>query len=269
MKAVKIEDRWVGEGHPCFVIAEAGVNHDGDIGQAMRLVDAAASAGADAVKFQAFKAEKLATPDAPKAAYQARATDASESQYRMLKRLELSEDDHRKLSDYCRRRGILFLSTPYDEESADFLSGIGIPAFKVSSGDLTNHPFLEHLAGKGKPVLLSTGMSSLPEVGEAIGVLRKAGAKEIVLLHAVSCYPADPADVNLKAIRTLSGEFDLPVGYSDHTLGVEVACAAVALGACMIEKHVTLDRNLPGPDHRASLEPGELETLVRGIRIVE
>ena len=259
----------IGPNFPCFVIAEAGVNHNGDLELARRLVDVAAEAGADAVKFQTFRADRLVSPTAPKAAYQRQTTDAGESQLDMLRRLELSPAAHRELSDYCRQRGLIFLSTPFDEESADLLDELDVLAFKIGSGEVTNHPFLEYVARKGKPIILSTGMSYLSEVDEAVRVLRDAGCEQLILLHCVSSYPAAPADANLKAIQTLAAAFGVPVGYSDHTPGIEVALAAVALGACVIEKHFTLDRNLPGPDHRASLEPPELRALISGVRTVE
>jgi N-acetylneuraminate synthase/N,N'-diacetyllegionaminate synthase len=252
-----------------FVIAEAGVNHNGDLGLGLRLVDAAAEAGCDAVKFQTFKAETLVSRSAPKARYQQLTTREDESQLEMLRRLELDRAAHEALRDRCRSRGIQFLSTPFDPESADLLSELDVPLFKVPSGEITNFPLLAHIGRKGKPVILSTGMSFLGEVEAALEVLRGAGAKEITLLHCTSSYPAAPADANLLAMLTLRQAFGVPVGYSDHTLGLEVAIAAVALGATVIEKHFTLDRSLPGPDHRASLEPRELSALVSAIRNVE
>ncbi len=252
-----------------FVIAEAGVNHNGDLDLARQLVDAAAAAGADAVKFQSFRAETLASRSAPKANYQIAATGGDESQFEMLKRLELSNEAHRDLRAYCAARSILFLSTPFDEERADFLESLGMPAFKIPSGEITNLPFLAHIAAKRKPILLSTGMSDLTEVGAAVETIRSAGGGELALLHCLTNYPADPAEANLRAMRTMAEAFTLPVGYSDHTPGIEVALAAVALGARIIEKHFTTSRVLPGPDHAASLEPPELAIMVRGIRTVE
>jgi N,N'-diacetyllegionaminate synthase len=251
------------------VIAEAGVNHNGDLDLAKKLVDAAAEAGADAVKFQTFSADRLVTRKAPKAEYQKRRTDASESQYDMLKKLELSEAAQRELQARCQERGILFLSTPFDEQSADFLERLGVPAFKIPSGEITNAPFLAHVARKGRPMIVSTGMSTLEEVKDAVDTIRTAGNPPLVLLHCVSNYPADPRDVNLRAMSTLAQAFGVPVGYSDHTLGVAVGIAAMALGACVLEKHLTMDRSLPGPDHCASLEPRELMTLVCDGRNVE
>lgn len=266
---IEIAGRKVGDGHPCFVIAEAGVNHNGDLSMARRLIDVAAGCGADAVKFQTFKAEKIATSSAPKAQYQQETTDKTESQLDMLKRLELSADAFQELYKYCKSKTILFLSTPFDEESADLLDELGVAAFKIPSGEITNLPFLTHLARKGKPIILSTGMSWLGEVETAVRTLTEAANPNIALLHCVSNYPAEPHDANLRAMRTLSDAFAVPVGFSDHTMGIEVALAAVALGARVIEKHFTLDRALPGPDHQASLEPQELKALIQGIRTVE
>lgn len=269
MQNVQVANKLIGPGQPVFVIAEAGVNHNGDLRMARALIDVAIEAGADAVKFQTFRADRLATPDAPKPEYQLRTTGNSESQFEMLRRLELSADAHRELQSYCHERGIIFLSTPFDEEAVDLLDELGVPAFKISSGDLTNSPLLEYVASKGKPVILSTGMSELSELIEAVSVLNTAGCENPVLLHCVSNYPAAPDEVNLRAMQTMRSAFDVPVGFSDHTEGIDVALAAVALGACVIEKHFTLDRTLPGPDHRASLEPAELGELVRSIRRVE
>ncbi len=229
-----------------------------------RLVEA----GADAIKFQTFKADRLVVADAPKARYQEEVAAVGETQHAMLRRLELSEDAHRELMSYCGER-ILFVSTPFDEESADFLATLGVPLFKVPSGEITNLPYLAHLARFRLPLVVSTGMATLGEVDLAVRTIRAAGAPPVVLLHCVSNYPAQPADCNLRAMQTMERAFGLTVGYSDHTLGLEVAFAAVALGACVIEKHFTLDRALPGPDHRASLTPDELAALIKGIRTVE
>jgi N-acetylneuraminate synthase len=269
VKTVCIGDRQIGAGEPCFIISEAGVNHNGDVGIACKLIDAAAEAGADAVKFQIFRAEKLVAMNAPKAGYQKQTTDVSESQFEMLRRLELSPEEHVQLSRYCDQAGLLFLSTPFDSESADFLQELGVKAFKIPSGEITNPLFLAHVAGKGLPMIVSTGMSTLLEVEQAVQVIESQQNQDYVLLHCVSNYPARPADVNLRAMATLERTFQCPVGYSDHTLGHEVSVAAVVLGACVIEKHFTLDGNLPGPDHRASLEPHELKQLVCSIRNVE
>ncbi len=267
--SVSIAGRPVGPGAPCFVIAEAGVNHNGRLDVAKQLIEVAARAGADAVKFQTFRAERLATANSPKAAYQRDTTNPEESQLEMLKRLELSPHDHHVLMDTATAHHLLFLSSPFDEESADLLASLDVPAFKVPSGELTNFPLLRHVARYGKPIILSTGMATLEEVKAALRVIEAAGNREIVILHCVSNYPTAPADANLRAMTTMANILGVPVGYSDHTDGIEVALAAVALGACVIEKHFTLDRSLVGPDHRASLEPMELTALVRGIRTVE
>lgn len=266
---LQIGERKIGLGEPCFIIAEAGVNHDGDLDAARALVDAAVAAGADAVKFQSFSADELVTPDAPKAEYQKASTDAAESQRDMLHRLQLCADDHKTLHDYCDTHGIIFLSSPFGMADADLLAGLGVPAFKIPSGEITNVELLEHVARFGKPVIMSSGMASLGEVQAAVAVLHTAGAREIAVLHCVSNYPADPADANLKAIGTMAETLGLPIGYSDHTLGCEVSFAAVALGACIIEKHLTLGRGRAGPDHEASLPPDEFQALCAGIRIVE
>jgi N-acetylneuraminate synthase len=259
----------LGKGQPCFLIAEAGVNHNGDLDLARRLVDAAAEAGADAVKFQTFRAERLVTPDAPKAEYQRDRTADNGSQLDMLRQLELSPEAHRVVLERCRQRGVMFLSTPFEEESANFLDALGVCAFKIPSGEVTNLPFLEHVARKGKPLIVSTGMCRLGEVESAVDAIRACGNDGLVLLHCVSNYPAAPEDANLRAMHTLGAAFGVPVGYSDHTEGVDVPLAAVALGACVLEKHFTLDRSLPGPDHAASAEPDELTALFRGVRRVE
>jgi N,N'-diacetyllegionaminate synthase len=266
---ISLDDRSIGAGQPCFIIAEAGVNHNGDPALAHRLIDVAVAAGADAVKFQTFKADRLVTRDALKAEYQLQQTDAAESQYEMLKRLELSAETYRELQMRCHEAGIRFMSTPFDEESADLLNDLGVTIFKTPSGEITNLPYLAHVARKGKPMIVSTGMATLGEVEAAVNVIRSTGNQNVILLQCVSNYPADPADVNLRAMQTMAWAFGVPIGFSDHTAGLEVALAAVALGACVIEKHFTLDRTLPGPDHAASLEPDQLTSLVRGIRIVE
>jgi N,N'-diacetyllegionaminate synthase len=259
----------IGEGNPCFVIAEAGVNHNGDIALAKRLLDAAVEAGANAVKFQSFHAESIASSEAPKAAYQVATTGASETQREMLQRLELTHAAHEELSRHASERGIIFCSTPFDIASVDLLEALDVPFFKVASGELTHVPLLRRIARTGRPVVVSTGMSELQEVESALGTLRAAGARDIALLHCLSEYPAPSAEANLRAMATMRERFGTPVGYSDHTLGVEVAVASVALGASILEKHLTLDRSMPGPDHRASLEPGEFSELVRQVRSVE
>jgi N,N'-diacetyllegionaminate synthase len=259
----------VGAGNPCFVIGEAGVNHNGDLDLALKLVDVAATADASAVKFQTFNAAKLVSRNAPMAKYQIQNVGAEHPQYDMLRPLELTRTMHVALSEKARLTGVLFLSTPFDEESVDLLDGLGMPAFKIGSGDLTHLPLLRHVARKGKPMIVSTGMSRLGEVETALQTIEAEGNDQVVLLHCVSSYPAHPADVNLRAMATMAAAFGVPVGYSDHTIGIEVALAAVALGATVIEKHITLDRTLPGPDHVASLEPPELAAMIRGIRAVE
>jgi len=263
---IDIASHKVGSGHPCFIIAEAGVNHNGSLDMARKLVDVAVEAGADTVKFQTFKADSLVSAVAPKAEYQIRTTGATESQHEMISRLELTPEMHEDLIEYCHERGILFMSSPFDESSADLLDGLGVPVFKIPSGEITNLPFLKHVACKGKPMIVSTGMADLAEVETAMNTIREAGNEQVVLLQCVSNYPADPANVNLRAMATMEEKFSVPVGYSDHTPGTEIAIAAVALGATVIEKHFTLDRTLPGPDHEASLEPDELDAMVRGIR---
>lgn len=263
MKAIQIGSRWIGPGHPCFIIAEAGVNHNADPDLARKMVDVAVSAGADAIKFQTFKADRLV-------ALPLGSTDAAcASQREMLRRLELSEEAHRQIWEHCRRKNILFLSAPFDEASSDFLEDLGVSAFKIASGELTNLPFLMHVAGKGKPIILSTGMATLEEVRAAVSAIRSAGDVPLTLLHCVSHYPARPDEANLRVLRLLDKTFHVPVGFSDHTLGVEVALAAVALGAAAVEKHFTLDSSLPGPDQALSIEPTRLAELVCCVRNVE
>lgn len=267
--SITVGARQIGPHQPCFIIAEVGVNHNGNPELAFQLVDVAVQAGADAVKFQTFKADSLVTPEAPKADYQKQTTEAAESQYEMLRRLELSAETHHNLVAYCCQKNIIFMSTPFDEESADFLDSLGMVIFKIPSGEITNLPFLSHVARKNKPMIVSTGMAYLGEVETAARTLKEAGNANFALLHCVSNYPANPADANLRAMHTMTAAFGVPVGYSDHTSGSVVAIAAVALGACVIEKHFTLDKTLPGPDHQASLEPDELAALVQSIRTVE
>lgn len=270
-KQFPIAGRMVGLGNPCFIIAEVGVNHNGNIDLACQLVDAAVMAGADAVKFQTYQADKLASATARKAAYQRSAEQdrAEESQLDMLQRLTLSRDAHYELQVYCQKRGILFLSSPFDMDSADFLAEMKVAAFKIPSGELTNHQFLHHIAKKNRPIIISTGMADLEETRAALSIIAEAGNDEVIALQCISNYPADPRNVNLRAMQTIAKHCDVAAGYSDHTLGVEVSLAAVALGACVIEKHITLDNGLPGPDHQASSEPEEFQQMVRGIRIVE
>ncbi|MCK4690716.1 MAG: N-acetylneuraminate synthase, partial [Desulfuromonadales bacterium] len=254
-----------------FIIAEAGVNHNGDLQLAKQLVDVAAEAGADAVKFQTFKAESLVSQDAPKAAYQQQTTAADESQFAMIKKLELDLATHHLLLAHCRERNILFLSSPFDLESIDLLFELGMEIFKIPSGEITNLPYLRKIGSLNKEVILSTGMSTMEEIEAAIQVLFAAGLNkaQLTILHCNTEYPTPMADVNLRAMETMADSFDVKTGYSDHTLGIEIPIAAVALGARVIEKHITLDNKLPGPDHRASLEPQELEEMISAIRNLE
>jgi N,N'-diacetyllegionaminate synthase len=254
-----------------LVIAEAGVNHNGSLALALELVDAAAAQGADAVKFQSFRAELLAAPDAPRAGYQQETTGGTGGQLEMLRALELSADDHRRIAAHCRQRGIEFLSSPFDAASIELLATLDLKRLKVPSGELLDVPYLRRVAALGLPLIVSTGMATLAEVGAALDVLRAAGCprERITVLHCSTEYPTPPADVNLRAMLTLRDAFGVAVGYSDHTEGITVAVAAAALGAVVIEKHLTLDRALPGPDHRASLEPGTFGEMVRAVRLVE
>ena len=262
--------------HRALIIAEAGVNHDGNIEQAIKLIDVAADAGADLVKFQTFDAKALATANAELAAYQENAPDLADAshdagQLAMLKRLQLSEQDHMTLSAHCEARGIGFFSTAFDLESLDFLARLGAERFKVPSGEITNLPYLRRIASFQKDVIMSTGMAELSEIDEAIVCLEAAGLSKdkITLLHCTTEYPAPIEEVNLRAMHSMADTFGVGVGYSDHTDGIDVAIAAVAMGASVIEKHFTLDKNLPGPDHSASLEPEALKAMVEGIRRIE
>lgn len=252
-----------------YIIAEAGDNHNGDFNTALKLVDVAKRAGADCVKFQTFVTEEIISKYAEMAEYQKKNTGKEESQFEMVKRLELSFDEFRKIKEYCDRVGIQFLSTPFDLKSVDFLNELGVPFFKIPSGEITNYPYLIKIAHTGKPVVMSTGMCEPDEMLAAINVLEKNGSGEITLLHCNTEYPTPLKDVNLYAMRTMKKMFGKKVGYSDHTKGIEVPVAAVALGACVIEKHFTLDKNMPGPDHKASLEPDELGRMVKNIRNIE
>lgn len=265
---IKIKNKQIGNGKPCFIIAEAGVNHNGSLELAKKLVDEAKKAGADAIKFQTFKAEDLVTKKTEMVAYQRKNVEKKESQFEMLKKLELSEKDFIELKKHCDKKGIIFLSTPHTENAIDFLEPL-VPVYKIGSGDLTNLPFLEKVARKQKPIILSTGMATLNEVREAVNTIKKEGNNKIILLHCTTNYPCSLEEVNLKAMLTLKKEFNLPVGYSDHTLGILVPIMAVAMGAKVLEKHFTLNKNLPGPDHKASLNPKELKEMVEAIRNVE
>lgn len=254
-----------------YIIAEAGVNHDGSIEKAKLLIDQASEAGVDAIKFQTFSVEKLICPNIEKADYQKSTTNPSESQDDMLRKLQISEDDHFALRDYCKEKSIEFLSSAFDLDSLDFLNSLDMPVFKIPSGEITNLPYLIKVASFGKKVILSTGMSTIPEIEEALVALTSNGLTKdkITLLHCTTQYPTPPSDVNLKAINTIKDTFDIAVGYSDHTLGIEVSLAAVSLGAEIIEKHFTYDKKASGPDHQASLDKSELSALVKGIRKIE
>ncbi len=253
-----------------FIIAEAGVNHNGSLELAKKLIDVAIDAGADAVKFQTFKADNLVSKNAQKAEYQKQTTSVDESQYEMIKRLELDENAHRELINYCKYKQIMFLSTPFGHESIELLRSFDMSIFKIPSGEITNLPYLRHIGSLGKRVILSTGMADLGEVEDALNILVQSGTQleNITVLHATSEYPCPIEDVNLRAMQTIKSAFGVMVGYSDHTQGIEVSIAAVALGASVIEKHFTLDREMDGPDHKASLEPAELKAMVQGIRRV-
>ena len=254
-----------------FIIAEAGVNHNGSVSLAKQLIDVASEAGADAVKFQTFKAEKLLSKKAQKAAYQKETTDSHESQFDMIKKLELDLETHKELMNYCKTKNIMFLSTPFDLDSVDMLNDLGLVIFKIPSGEITNLPYLRKIGSLNKRVVLSTGMATMDEVGDALSVLISAGTfkENITVLHANTMYPTPMEDVNLKAMLSIKKKFDVAVGYSDHTLGIEVDIAAVAMGAECIEKHFTLDKKMDGPDHKASLEPFELIAMVKGVRNIE
>jgi N,N'-diacetyllegionaminate synthase len=256
---------------PTLIIAEAGVNHNGDLALAKKLIDVAAGAGADLVKFQTFSADRLATRHAKKADYQSVTTGSAESQRQMLSRLELSANMHHELITYCATRNIGFFSTGFDIESVDFLISLGINHFKIPSGEITNLPYLRHIGRFSKSVILSTGMSTMGDIEAAIDVLEQAGTARslITVLHCTTEYPTPMAEVNLRAMLSIQAAFGVAVGYSDHTAGIEVAIAAVALGATVVEKHFTLDKNLPGPDHKASLEPDELKAMVSAIRNID
>ena len=254
-----------------FIIAEAGVNHNGSIALAKKLIDVASEAGADAVKFQTFKAEKLVSKNAPKAAYQQETTDATESQFEMIKKLELDVNAHKELMTYCKQKHIMFLSTPFDHDSIELLNNLGLEIFKIPSGEITNLPYLRHIGSLKKRVIMSTGMADIGEIEDALDVLITAGTpkENITILHANTMYPTPMEDVNLRAMQTIACTFGCDVGYSDHTLGIDVPIAAVAMGAKVIEKHFTLDKTMEGPDHKASLEPDELKAMVQAIRNIE
>ncbi|HEY8890131.1 MAG TPA: N-acetylneuraminate synthase [Clostridium sp.] len=265
----KIGNKVIGDGNPTFIIAEAGVNHNGDINIAKQLVDKAIFAGADAIKFQTFKTEKLVTGYANMADYQKNNIGKVDSQFNMLKKLELTYENFIELQKYCIHKGIMFLSTPFDFESADFLASIGMEAFKISSGDLTNIPFLQYIARFNKPMILSSGMATLSEIEDAINTIYLLGNSEVAVLHCTSNYPAKLQNVNLKAMNTIKNAFQIVSGYSDHTQGITISIAAAAMGSNIIEKHFTIDKNMEGPDHKASLNPLELKEMVEAIRDIE
>lgn len=267
MNKILIGNKAIGKGSPSLIIAEVGVNHNGSKELAKKLINASMDAGADSVKFQTFKAEEIVTKNAEKAGYQ-KETTTGKSQYEMIKKLELSDNDFKELAEYTAELGIILLSSPFDLKSVDLLEEIGVPAFKISSGELTNFQLIDYVVKKDKPIILSTGMAKMGEIEEVVNLYREK-VPNLILMHSVTSYPAYSKDVNLKVIETLRNTFNLPVGYSDHTLGIEMPIAAVALGSCVIEKHFTLDRNLKGPDHKASLEPMEFKNMVHAIRNVE
>lgn len=267
---IKIANQSVGKDSDVFIIAEAGVNHNGRLNLAFKLIDAAAEAGAQAVKFQTFKPGQVVVQNADMAAYQKRNTASTQSQFSLLKKLELKERFYLPIIKHCQKRKILFLSTPHGGfESIDFLQQLHMPAFKFGSGDLDNFPVLEYAAKLGKPMIISTGMATLAEVKQAISCIKKTGNKNIIVLHATTNYPCPIEEVNLLSMLTMMNTLQLPIGYSDHTLGIDVAYAAVVLGACVIEKHFTLDKTLPGPDHRCSSEPSELKAMVERIKSIK
>ena len=256
-KKIKVADKWIGDGYPCFIIAEAGANHDGKLSQAKKLIDIAKESGADAVKFQTFKAEKLASKK------------EVHKMFETLKKYELEPKWHIELKRYAEKLGIIFLSTAFDEGSVDLLEKINVPAFKVASGDLTHLPLLRYIASKHKPMIVSTGGANLREIRKAIKTIKAQKNEEIVLMHCVSNYPAKIEDANIRAIGTMNRLFNLPTGYSDHSLGTLVPLTAVTLSACIIEKHLTVNRSLPGPDHPFAMEPNEFQKMVKEIRLLE
>ncbi|MAF43249.1 MAG: N-acetylneuraminate synthase [Parcubacteria group bacterium] len=268
---IKIGKKAIGQQNPCFIIAEAGVNHNGDLTMAKKLIDVAAEAKVDAVKFQTFNPDTLVVRGVKKADYQREneKNKGSESHYEMLKRLMLPRSWHKRLIKYAQKKGLIFLSTPFSFNDLDFLVGLGLLAIKVTSSDSNNIPYLKYLAKKGLPIILSTGMSDFSEVKDSVRAIRKAGNTKLVVLHCTTNYPTQMHEVNLKAMLVMKSKLGVLTGFSDHTEGIEASIAAVALGASVIEKHFTIDRNLPGPDHKASLEPRELKTMVRAIRNIE
>ena len=265
---MKIGNKEIGKNKPTFIIAEAGVNHNGSLSTAKKLVDAAVESGADAIKFQTFKTENLVSKKAKMCDYQISNTGKTQSQFEMLKKLELTKKHHEIIFNYARKKGIIFLSTPFDDESVEFLYELGVPAFKVGSSDTNNIPLLVKIAKKQKPIILSTGMSDLNEIIESVNAIKKYN-KQIIVLHCTTDYPCKLDEVNLNAMKTIGKKCDVLIGYSDHTEGIQVSLSAVALGAKIIEKHFTLDKNMKGPDHKASLEPKEFKKLTESIRNIE
>lgn len=269
MKKIKIGNRLVGEGEPCFIIAEAGSNHDGKLEQAKQLIDIAADAGADAVKFQTFLADKIVAKTKERASYLDKLVSKDETMHDIFKKLELPRKWLKELFDYAYSKGLIFLSTPFDEEAVDLLDEIGVKAFKVASFEIVHLPLLRHIAKKGKPIILSTGMANLSDIEEALETIYQEGNEEVIVLHCGINYPLSFEDVNLRAMLTINQAFQVLVGYSDHTMGITVPITAVALGSSVIEKHFTISRKLPGPDHPFAMEPNELKTMVQEIRNTE
>ena len=268
---MQIQNKKIGFNNPAFIIAEAGINYNNKLSLAFKMIDIAKKVGANAIKFQTFKSKNLVVKNAKKAKYQIQTTNLIESQFDMLKKLELDIDDHKKLINYCKKKGIIFISSPFDHESIDLLSELKLQIYKIPSGEINNLPYLRRIGSLGKEVILSTGMSTLVEIEDALNILINAGTSKnnITILHANTMYPTPMEDVNLSAMQTIKNKFDVAVGYSDHTLGIEIDIAAVALGASIIEKHFTLDKEMDGPDHAASLEPSELKSMVTAIRNIE
>jgi len=266
-KRVQIDDRWVGEGEPCFVIAEAGANHNRDLAMGKALIDVAADAGADAVKFQTYSAETLYSKHTPRFSYLEGVSD--KDTWDLIKAIELPREWQEELAAHAARREVRFLSTPFDHRAVDELAALGVPAYKIASFEIVDLPLIGHAASRGRPMILSTGLASYEDIADALGACAAAGNADVILLQCASLYPAPPRRMNLRAMATMRQAFGVPVGLSDHSLGIHVASAAVALGACVVEKHFTLDRRLPGPDHPFAVEPGELRDMVKQIRDVE
>lgn len=271
MKKIKVGDRWIGEGKPCFIIAEAGSNHNGKLEQAKQLIDIAVEASADAVKFQTYSAEKLYSRKTPTMKYlkKNKLIKKDESVWDLIKKIEMPREWHKPLADYCKDKKIIFLSTPFDLEAVDELEQVGMAAYKIASFEITHLPLLEYVAKKGKPTIISTGMADLSDIQDALDTIYAAGNRQVVMLHCGINYPLAFKDVNLRAMITVREAFQVPVGYSDHTLGITVPIAAVTLGASVIEKHFTISRKLKGPDHPFALEPAELKAMVRSVREAE